>query len=80
MSKKNVTARRLTAAVLTAGALTAVLAVPTSAAEARPHRPTVEISDVQYDSPGRDDRSRRSLNREWVDITKHSRRTINLDG
>ncbi len=80
MSKKNITARRLTAAVLTAGALTAVLAVPTSAAEARPHRPTVEISDVQYDSPGRDDRSRRSLNREWVEITNNSRRTINLDG
>ncbi len=57
---KNITARRLAAAVLTAGALTAVLAVPTSAAEARPHRPSMEISGVQYDSPGRDDRSNRS--------------------
>ncbi|MGA5086075.1 lamin tail domain-containing protein [Streptomyces sp. NRRL S-1314] len=77
---KNITARRLTAAVLTAGALTAVLTVPTSAAEARPHRPNVEISDVQYDSPGRDDRSNRSLNREWVEITNNSRHAVNLDG
>ena len=77
---KNITARRLTAAVLTAGALTAVLTVPTSAAEARPHRPNVQISDVQYDSPGRDDRSNRSLNREWVEITNTGRRSVNLDG
>ncbi|MBT3167550.1 lamin tail domain-containing protein [Streptomyces sp. Vc74B-19] len=65
---------------MTAGALTAVLTVPTSAAETRPHRPNVQISDVQYDSPGRDDRSNRSLNREWVEITNSSRRAVNLDG
>ncbi|MEU5524889.1 lamin tail domain-containing protein [Streptomyces sp. NPDC047860] len=77
---KSITARRLTAAVLSAGALTAVLTVPTSAAEYRPHRPSVQISDVQYDSPGRDDRSNRSLNREWVEITNNTRRAVNLDG
>ena len=77
---KSITARRLTVAALSAGALTAVLAVPASAAEHRPHRPDVQIADVQYDSPGRDDRSHRSLNREWVEITNHSRRAVNLDG
>ncbi|MFD5777053.1 lamin tail domain-containing protein [Streptomyces fungicidicus] len=65
---------------MTAGALTAVLTVPTSAAEHRPHRPNMQISDVQYDSPGRDDRSNRSLNREWVEITNNTRHAVNLDG
>ncbi|MEU6102748.1 lamin tail domain-containing protein [Streptomyces flaveolus] len=80
---KSITARRLTAAALTVGALTAVIAVPATAAGHHDHRaprPNVEISDVQYNSPGRDDRSNRSLNREWVEITNNSRRSINLDG
>ncbi|MFF1278730.1 lamin tail domain-containing protein [Streptomyces marokkonensis] len=77
---KSITARRLTAAALSAGALTAVLTVPVSAGEQHPHRVNVQISDVQYDSPGRDDRSNRSLNREWVEITNHTRRAVNLDG
>ncbi|MEV5518267.1 lamin tail domain-containing protein [Streptomyces flaveolus] len=46
----------------------------------RAQRSSMEISDVQYDSPGRDDRSNRSLNKEWVEITNNSRRSINLDG
>ncbi|MHC3455707.1 lamin tail domain-containing protein [Streptomyces prasinus] len=74
---RSITARRLTAAVLSVGALTAVLTVPAGAAE---HRPNVQITDVQYDSPGRDDRSNRSLNREWVEITNEGRRAVNLDG
>ncbi|MEU4090759.1 lamin tail domain-containing protein [Streptomyces aureus] len=73
-------ARRLTAAALSAAAITAAIAVPASAADHRPHRQAVEISNVQYDSPGRDDRSNRSLNQEWVDITNYSRRSVNLDG
>ncbi|MGJ3558072.1 lamin tail domain-containing protein [Streptomyces sp. INA 01156] len=77
---KSITARRLTAAALSVGALTAVLTVPASAAEHRPHRPNVQITDVQYDSPGRDDRSNRSLNKEWVEITNNTRRAVNLDG
>ncbi|MEV5645989.1 lamin tail domain-containing protein [Streptomyces flaveolus] len=76
---KSITARRLTAAALTVGALTAVIAVPATAADHRA-RPSVEISDVQYDSPGRDDRSNRSLNKEWVEITNNTRRAVNLDG
>ncbi|NEE21593.1 lamin tail domain-containing protein [Streptomyces sp. SID7499] len=77
----SVTARRIAAAALTAGALVSVVTLPASAAEhARPERPKVKISDVQYDSPGRDDRSNRSLNREWVEITNTARRAVNLDG
>ncbi|MFJ7335467.1 lamin tail domain-containing protein [Streptomyces sp. NPDC101110] len=77
----SVTARRLTAAALTAGALVSVMTLPASAADhARPERPKVKISDVQYDSPGRDDFSNRSLNREWVEITNTARRSVNLDG
>ncbi|MFF8882096.1 lamin tail domain-containing protein [Streptomyces flaveolus] len=79
---KSITARRLTAAALTVGALTAALAVPATAADHdhRAQRSNVEISDVQYNSPGRDDRSNRSLNKEWVEITNNSRRSVNLDG
>ncbi|MEV0695990.1 lamin tail domain-containing protein [Streptomyces sp. NPDC050388] len=77
---KSITARRLTAAALSAGALTAVLTAPASAAEHRPHRPNVQISDVQYDSPGPDDRSNHSLNKEWLEITNNTRRAVNLDG
>ncbi|MCX5009232.1 lamin tail domain-containing protein [Streptomyces sp. NBC_00638] len=74
------TARRLTAAALTTSAITAAIAAPASAADHRPHRTNVEISRVQYDSPGRDDRSNRSLNQEWVEITNNTRRSVNLDG
>jgi hypothetical protein len=58
-----------------------VVTLPASAADhARPERSKVQISAVQYDSPGRDDRSNRSLNREWVEITNTGRRAVNLDG
>jgi hypothetical protein len=70
----------LTAAALSAAAVTAAIAVPASAADHRAPRPSVQISRVQYDSPGRDDRSNRSLNAEWVDITNNTRRAVNLDG
>ncbi|MFC9131894.1 lamin tail domain-containing protein [Streptomyces sp. NPDC057099] len=76
----SVTARRIAAAALAAGALVSVVTLPASAADHRPERSKVEISDVQYDSPGRDDGSNRSLNREWVEVTNTGRRTVNLDG
>ncbi|MFG1666228.1 lamin tail domain-containing protein [Streptomyces sp. Y7] len=80
----SVSARRLAAAALAAGALVSVVTLPASATDhshhARPERSKVQISDVQYDSPGRDDRSNRSLNREWVDITNTTRHTVDLDG
>jgi Lamin Tail Domain len=75
------TARRIAAAVLAAGAL-AGAAATTAAADPGPyrHRTQVEISAVQYDSPGYDDRSNRSLNQEWVEVTNDSREAVNLDG
>lgn len=72
----SVTARRLAA-----GALVSVGTLPASAADhAHPERSKVQISAVQYDSPGRDDRSNRSLNREWVEVANTARRAVNLDG
>ncbi|MEU6602891.1 lamin tail domain-containing protein [Streptomyces flaveolus] len=64
-------------------AVVGAVALPASAADhhhGRQYRPAVYISDVQYDSPGRDDRSNRSLNGEWVELTNDSRRAVNLDG
>jgi hypothetical protein len=81
VSSSTVTARRLSAAALAAAAIVGAVALPASAADhARPDRARVEISAVQYDSPGRDDRSRRSLNKEWVELTNTTRRTVNLEG
>jgi uncharacterized membrane protein YgcG len=65
----SVTARRLAAAALAAGALVSVVTLPAAAADhARPHGPKVEISALQYDSPGREDRSNRSLNNDAVNL------------
>ncbi|WP_229702983.1 lamin tail domain-containing protein [Streptomyces albiflavescens] len=77
----SVTARRAAAAALAAGALVGAGAA-SAAADNGAHRygPYVEISSVQYNSPGHDNRSIRSLNREWVDVTNTSRRSVNLDG
>ena len=81
VSSSAVSVRRLSAAALAAAAVIGAVALPASAADhARPHQPRVEISAVQYDSPGRDDRSRRSLNREWVELTNTTRHSVNLDG
>ncbi|CBG71346.1 putative secreted protein [Streptomyces scabiei 87.22] len=77
----SVTARSLVAAALAAGAVVSMVTLPASAADhARPERSRVTISDVQYNSPGHDDGSNRSLNREWVEITNNARRSVNLDG
>ncbi|MCX5251587.1 lamin tail domain-containing protein [Streptomyces sp. NBC_00201] len=56
--------------------------MPARAADHRPGRPhaAVFISGVQYDSPGRNDRSNGSLNKEWLELTNSTRRTVNLDG
>ncbi|WP_416986517.1 lamin tail domain-containing protein [Streptomyces sp. T028] len=81
MSASVVSARRLAAATLAAAAVVGASALPASAAgHPRAERPKVEISAVQYDAPGRDDRSNRSLNREWVELTNTTRHAINLDG
>ncbi|CAM5580438.1 Lamin tail domain-containing protein OS=Streptomyces tendae OX=1932 GN=F3L20_33620 PE=4 SV=1 [Streptomyces tendae] len=46
----------------------------------RAKRPSVEISRAQYDSPRRDTRSNRSLNKEWLEITDNTCRAVNLHG
>ncbi|MEV7129637.1 lamin tail domain-containing protein [Streptomyces sp. NPDC093260] len=61
-------------------AVTVAISVPASAADHRAPRPSVRISRVQADSPGRDDRSTRSLNAEWVEITNTTRKTVDLNG
>ncbi|MFJ4691717.1 lamin tail domain-containing protein [Streptomyces sp. NPDC088766] len=75
------TSRRMLATVLAASAVIGAAALPASAADHdRSAHAKVEISAVQYDSPGRDDRSNRSLNREWVELTNTTRHSVNLDG
>ncbi|MCX0242347.1 lamin tail domain-containing protein [Streptomyces drozdowiczii] len=83
-------ARRITAAVLASGALVAAAALP-AVADGRDHgrdhgrghhapRSAVVLGKVQYDSPGRDNGSNRSLNGEWVTVTNTGRHTVNLRG
>ncbi|WP_328623822.1 lamin tail domain-containing protein [Streptomyces sp. NBC_00353] len=77
----SVSARRIAATVLAAGAVVSAVALPASAHDNDRHRqPRVEISAVQADSPGRDTRTNRSLNAEWVELTNNDRRAVNLDG
>ncbi|OON82862.1 lamin tail domain-containing protein [Streptomyces tsukubensis] len=72
---------RIAAALLASGAVVA-MAFPASAGEsvAQPHRSPVVLGDIQYNSPGPDTRSQRSLNGEWVTVTNNSRRPVNLRG
>ncbi|MET9078457.1 lamin tail domain-containing protein [Streptomyces sp. NPDC004232] len=73
--------RRVTVVGAIAAAAVGAVALPAAAAQkpARTAHAAVYISKVQYDSPGRDDRSNRSLNAEWVDIANSTRRAVNLD-
>ncbi|MGW2204737.1 lamin tail domain-containing protein [Streptomyces sp. NPDC001774] len=75
------TARRIAATALAAGAIVSAVALPAAAHDHDDRRaPKVEISRVQADSPGRDNRSNRSLNAEWVELTNNTRHAINLKG
>ncbi|MGW6746184.1 lamin tail domain-containing protein [Streptomyces sp. NPDC055025] len=78
------TARRLVAGVLASGALLAAAALPASADDGHGRhqtpRSTVALGEIQYDSPGRDNGSNRSLNAEWVEVTNNGRRPVNLNG
>ncbi|MFF1965711.1 lamin tail domain-containing protein [Streptomyces sp. NPDC058232] len=77
----SVSVRRIAATVLAASAVVSAVALPASAHDNDRHRhPRVEISAVQADSPGRDNRTNRSLNAEWVELTNNNRRAVNLDG
>lgn len=43
-------------------------------------RSAVVLGKIQYDSPGRDNGSNRSLNGEWVTVTNTGRNSVNLRG
>ncbi|MCY0931246.1 lamin tail domain-containing protein [Streptomyces sp. H27-H1] len=83
MSSLSSPTRRIAATVLAAGAVVCAVAVPAAAdgggRHHQRHQP-VEISRVQADSPGHDDRSNHSLNAEWVEITNTTRRAVDLKG
>lgn len=64
--------------ILAATAAAATLLTLTPAAEAA--APSVQITRVYYDSPGKDLRSNKSLNGEWVRIYNRTGKTINLSG
>ncbi|MFG2721247.1 lamin tail domain-containing protein [Streptomyces sp. NPDC048416] len=71
---------RIAALALAAAGLATAAAVPaTAVARPTPHSPVV-LGAIQYDSPGHDDRSQRSLNAEWVTVTNTGRGTVNLKG
>lgn len=77
-------ARRITATVLASGALVAAAALP-AIADGHGHskpapRSAVVLGKIQYDSPGRDNGSNRSLNGEWVTVTNTGRHAVNLRG
>ncbi|WP_369382026.1 lamin tail domain-containing protein [Streptomyces sp. cg36] len=77
------TSRRIFASVLAAGTLLGAAALPAAAADGHhgraPHSDVV-IGKVQYNSPGRDDRSNRSLNAEWVEVRNNGRKAVDLNG
>ncbi|MFI9039388.1 lamin tail domain-containing protein [Streptomyces sp. NPDC053726] len=87
-------ARRFTATVLASGALVAAAALPAIADDHdhgngrdRGHghtrtdpRSSVVLGAIQYNSPGRDNGSNRSLNGEWVTVTNTGRHSVNLRG
>ncbi|MEU8659783.1 lamin tail domain-containing protein, partial [Actinoplanes philippinensis] len=50
------------------------VAVPAHAA------PALRFQSVQYDSPGRDDRSNGSLNAEWIALVNTGPAAVNLNG
>ncbi|WJY35974.1 lamin tail domain-containing protein [Streptomyces sp. P9-2B-2] len=78
-------ASRVAMVVLGSAALAATAALPASADGHHRHAPqrwrsAVVLGQIQYDSPGRDDRSNRSLNAEWVTVRNTGRTPINLKG
>lgn len=81
-------ASRIAAAVLGSVALAATAVLPAAAAGHGHHTPAphhhyrsaVSLGAIQYDSPGRDDRSNRSLNAEYVTVKNTGHRPVNLRG
>lgn len=83
-------ASRIAVAVAGAAALAATAVLPAAAADHhRGHhapgwhhrvRSAVVLGPIQYDSPGRDDGSNRSLNAEWVTLRNTGRWPVILKG
>lgn len=73
---------RIAATLLASGALMGVTAAVPASAAARPHHQhsQVTIGKVQYNSPGYDTRSNRSLNGEWVQVRNTGWRAVDLKG
>ncbi|MEU5432241.1 lamin tail domain-containing protein [Streptomyces sp. NPDC020719] len=76
------TSRRIIATLVASGTLVGAAALPAVAAGPHRHasRSAVVIGKVQYNSPGRDDRSNRSLNGEWVEVKNTGHRAVQLRG
>ncbi|MDX3850787.1 lamin tail domain-containing protein [Streptomyces sp. AK02-01A] len=77
-------ASRSVAVALGSAALVATAVLPATAAgpssAPRPHRSPVVLGQIQYDSPGREDGSNRSLNGEWVTVSNTGWDAVNLRG
>ncbi|MGK5638213.1 lamin tail domain-containing protein [Streptomyces sp. URMC 126] len=71
-------ARLVTAAACGAALASAVAPAAVAAEQSVAARPTVVFGKIQYDSPGRDDRSNRSLNAEWVTVTNTGKKAVDL--
>lgn len=73
---------RIAATLLASAALMGVTATVPASAAAHPHHDhsRVAIGTVQYNSPGWDTRSNRSLNSEWVQVRNTGRRAVDLQG
>ncbi|WP_112491668.1 lamin tail domain-containing protein [Streptomyces bacillaris] len=66
----------LVAATALAGSLLATAAPATAAA----HKGGLHFGAIQYDGPGKDDRTNKSLNAEWVNIHNNSKQKVQLKG
>ncbi|MGP4004699.1 lamin tail domain-containing protein [Streptomyces sp. 8N706] len=67
-------------AALAAAVLLGTGATATAATTAASHQSGLHLGFIQYNSPGSDDRSNRSLNAEWVNIHNNTGSSIQLRG
>ncbi|MGW7067017.1 lamin tail domain-containing protein [Streptomyces sp. NPDC054855] len=71
--------RRIAVAILASGVVLGAGALPAAAdGHGERHRSAVVIGKVQYDSPGHDNHSNRSLNSEWVEVKNKSHHPVQL--
>ncbi|WP_330335431.1 lamin tail domain-containing protein (plasmid) [Streptomyces sp. NBC_00536] len=81
------TTRRVFATVVASVAVLGTAALPAAAStgghdhgHGTGKHSTVMIGQVQHESPGRDDRTNRSLNGEWVEVKNTGKKPVNLRG